>query len=107
MELACCTGVMSTRAMLTCAGRLAAQTITSATSSGGQRLHALVDLGGALEVSTKAHQAEVRLHHARVHARHPDRRSQNILSQAIVDGALGGLGAAIDSAIGIAEFSGR
>ncbi len=32
-ELACCSGVMSTRAMLTCGGRPAAHTMTSATSA--------------------------------------------------------------------------
>src|SRR3974390_1560281 len=74
---------------------------------GNKRLLPLVNLRRHSSVAAEAHQAEIRLHHTGIYARYAYRRSQNILTQTIIDRTLGCLGSAVDGAVWISDLARR
>lgn len=73
---------------------------------GRERLYAFVDLGCAIFVAVEADQAEVSLHHAGVDAGDADGGAEDVLAEAVVDGALRRLGGAVDGTVGVGELAG-
>ena len=104
-EFAWSIDVITIRAILTWAGRVADQTIASATSVGVSGIEPLINLRGTFGVSMEAHEAEIGFHHAGIDAGDAYRCSQHVLAQAIADGEFCRLGCAIDCAIGVSDLT--
>ena len=98
--------VIRTSAMLTCAGRLAAHTIASATSSGASGVRLAYTLAARcssprnriFEKSVSTMPGSIRCD--------ADGRSEQILAQPFADGALGRFGGAVHGAAGIGHVPG-
>ncbi len=72
---------------LTCSGRVTAKRTQSATSSGGQRVDAVVTAPRRLVVALEADERELGLDEARVDRRDPDRAPEQVLAQPVDEAA--------------------